>query len=478
MNRRQFLRSAGGLAVALPWLSSLARAQNAQIPLRFALFWETGGTINHRSPAHHYDFMHPWDDWRPAGPPEAPVLGPLHEALAPHLDRLLFLSGLDNFAEPGEHQRADLSSLTARSVQSSSVGLPVSSGASIDQVLAERLSARWPVPFSSVDLATPGPTFGEPSQRAAGQPVVREHDPRLAFARLFTHFDAGRPEAELARLRAEHRSVLDGVLGGFQALHPRLSAADRLILEAHQDHLRAMEQRLAVLDDPAVAAACRPPDVSSIAGLGAAEDWLVNEPHFRQLVAPLQADVMAHALVCRLTHVVTMHQPDTIEPFLPLPFEALSPQVDAHALGHSGRGLGDPEGELARAWRAEMQANRRFKVGQVARFLDTLAPLSDEGGPLLDHTLVLHISEFSNAALHSARDLPIMLAGNLGGFFRTGRHLTFSEGGRGPTLESHIDYTTEWSTHNLHTTLLRAFRFEDEHFGDDTCPRRGVLPGV
>ena len=422
--------------------------------------------------------MHPWDDWRPRGTEDAPILGPLHTDLQPHLNRLLFLSGLDGFAEPAEHQRADVASLTARAVMSGSDGTPVSTGPSIDQVLAARLTARLPVPFSSVDLVTPGVNFGEPSQRAAGQPVGREADPRAAFARLFTHIDGGRPEAELARLRAEHRSVLDGTLATFQTLNRRLSGADRRLLEAHQDHLRAMEVRLAVLDDPAVAAACRPPNVDAMAGYGPAEDWLADAPEFRQVVAPLHAEIMAHALLCRLTHVVTLHQPDTIEPFLPRPFQALAPQVDAHALGHSGRGLGDPAGELAQAWRAEVQANRRWKVGQVARFLDTLAPLEDDTGPLLDHTLVLHISEFSNAALHAARDLPIMLAGNLAGFFRTGRHLTFSEGGRGATLETHIDYRTAWSTHNLHTTLLRAFRFEDEHFGDDSSPRRGVLPGV
>ena len=84
--------------------------------------WTTGP----RSPEHHYAFMHPWDDWRPGGTPEAPLLGPLHPDLAPHLHRLLFLSGLDNFSEPGEHQRADLSGLTARAVRSSSVGIPES----------------------------------------------------------------------------------------------------------------------------------------------------------------------------------------------------------------------------------------------------------------------------------------------------------------------------------------------------------------
>ena len=211
------------------------------------------------------------------------------------------------------------------------------------------------------------------------------------------------------------------------------------------------------------------------ARLGDAASWTLLPGDVRQTLAPLHVDIMAQALVCGLTRVVTLHYPDTLEPFLPQPFQALAPQVDAHALGHVGLELGDPAGERAQAWRAEIQANRRFKAGLVARFLDHLAPAEDAAGPLLDRTLVLHLAEFSNAAVHTARDLPVMLAGNLGGL-RTGRHLTLSEGGRGDTVETHADYRSDWSLHNLHTSILQLFGFEDEHFGDERCPRQGPLP--
>ncbi|MEZ4466348.1 MAG: DUF1552 domain-containing protein [bacterium] len=207
VSRRQFLRTAGGLCIALPFLPSVAGAQGAA-PQRFALFWETGGTLTNRSTESQFAAMHPWNDWRPTGTPEAPVPGPLHTDLRRHLDRLLFLSGVDNQTEPGEHRRADVSSLTARAAVP--VGADFTAGGpSIDQVLADRLTARWPAPFSSVDLAAPGPHFGEPSYRAAGEPIVREPDPRSAFARLFTGFDRGLPVEELSRLRSQRRSVLD-----------------------------------------------------------------------------------------------------------------------------------------------------------------------------------------------------------------------------------------------------------------------------
>ncbi|MCB9525947.1 MAG: DUF1552 domain-containing protein [Myxococcales bacterium] len=471
LTRRAFLRGSAGLAVALPTLASLRPARAQATPQRrLVVVWETGGTLNHRTTEAHYDRMHPWDDWRPGGTPQAPVLGPLHQGLVHHRDRLLFLSGLDNQAEPQGHERADVSSLTARRAVERA-GVVTGGGPSIDQVLAERLNAAHPVPFPRVDLALPGPHFGEPCYRAAGEPVQREADPRRAFARLFGHLDPDRSAEALAALRADQRSVLDGALGGLRALTPNLAPEDRRILDAHLTHLRAIERRLALLDG-LEAAACAAPGLAGVDALGP-----VDAPGARALLGPLHAELAAHALACGLTHVVTLHAPDTIEPFLPTPFSDRFPQPDAHALGHVARELGDPQGERAQAWRAEMQANRAWKIGLVAGIMDGLAPFADAHGALLDQTLILHLSEFSNAADHTTRDLPVMLAGGLPGL-AMGRHLTFSDGGRGDTLEGHVDYKADWSTHNLFATMLQAFGFEDEHFGDDQARMRGALPGV
>lgn len=471
MDRRQFLKVFG---VALPVLASLriARAQQRPTP-RLAVFFETGGTISNRSTEFQFERLHPWNDFTPpSAPSDDLVLGPLHQALQAHRDRLLFVTGVDNKAEPLEHTRADLSVLTARRVIEAGKGFEAT-GPSVDQVIAERLQAARPKPFRSVDFIAPGPHYGEPSHRAAGQPIAREADPRVAFTRLFADLHPDLPRAEIDRLRARKRSVLDGALGGFRSLNAQLSAADRQALEAHQDRIRSMETRLDLLADITPPPACQPPNVEAVRHLPAVDAWPTEA---RQVVAPLLVDLMAHAMICGLTHVTSLHYPDTIEPFLPRPFQALSPQTDGHALGHSALALGDPNAAVAQAWRAEMQANRQFKIGLVARLLDTLAPLADAHGPLLDNTLILHISEFSNAAVHDARDLPIMLAGNVAGQLQTGRHAVFSDGGRGPTLAEHIDYKSDWSVHNLHTRLLQLFGFADVHFGDDTAVVRGPLP--
>lgn len=467
LTRRRFVQLFG---IGLPALASLrpARAQ-AVIRPRFVVFFETGGTISNRCDEDQFERIHPWDDWTPR---DGFALGPLHQALAPHRDRLLFLSGIDNMAEPAEHERADLSALTARQVAVAAKGV-VATGPSIDQVLAERLDRAAPVPFRSVDLVVPGPHYGEPSYTGPDAPIAREADPRIAFARLFADLHPDLDPAAVARLRAQKRSVLDGALGGFRALDAQLSAADRAILDAHQTRIRAIERRLELLDAVAPGPLCAPPSVAGIADLPAVADWSTEA---REVVAPLGVDLMVHALACGLTHVATLHYPDTLEPFLPLPFQAVAPQPDGHALGHAGLTLGDPEAPFAQAWRAEMQANRRFKIGLVERMIAALAALPEGEGDLLSNTLILHQSEFSNAAVHAARDLPIMLAGNVAGRLGTGRHVTLSTGGRGVDRSTRLDYKTDWSVHNLHTSILRTFGFDDAHFGDDTAEVRGPLP--
>ncbi|MEM9864909.1 MAG: hypothetical protein AAF938_25125, partial [Myxococcota bacterium] len=90
-------------------------------------------------------------------------------------------------------------------------------------------------------------------------------------------------------------------------------------------------------------------------------------------------------------------------------------------------------------------------------------------GTLLDSSLAVYSSEFSNAAAHSVVDLPILTAGSAGGTLPTGQSLAYEpEGG---------DEISNASTHNLYTSLLQAFGLDVEHFGDDSCSYRGVLRG-
>jgi hypothetical protein len=126
-------------------------------------------------------------------------------------------------------------------------------------------------------------------------------------------------------------------------------------------------------------------------------------------------------------------------------------------------------GSSATGFSTEPQANLLTKLGaeeilqsaeEVA--LSAAASISDEGGQsLLDNSLVLWISEFGDGGRHRTDDLPVILAGGLGGTLPTGRHLSFP--GR---------------THNdLYTTILNLFGFEANAFGHPSSDfNNGPLP--
>jgi hypothetical protein len=60
-------------------------------------------------------------------------------------------------------------------------------------------------------------------------------------------------------------------------------------------------------------------------------------------------------------------------------------------------------------------------------FLQKLQATQDGDGSLLDHSLIVYGGGMGNGNLHRHTDLPCLLAGRLGGQFKTGQHLNYPE---------------------------------------------------
>ena len=92
----------------------------------------------------------------------------------------------------------------------------------------------------------------------------------------------------------------------------------------------------------------------------------------------------------------------------------------------------------------------RWYMEEYAYLLQQLAATPDGEGSLLDHMLVMSISELGDGAAHGTWSLPIVLAGGLGGRLATGRHVDLG-GAR---------------TGELFTTFLQWFGASDTVFGN------------
>jgi hypothetical protein len=92
---------------------------------------------------------------------------------------------------------------------------------------------------------------------------------------------------------------------------------------------------------------------------------------------------------------------------------------------------------------------------------------------MLDHSVLMFTSEFSCASVHSVRDVPMLLAGRAGNQWTTGRHYNFNKAVA--SNPSALGYDSDVSTHNVFTSVLHAFGFDDAHFGNDLAPKLGPL---
>jgi hypothetical protein len=255
-------------------------------------------------------------------------------------------------------------------------------------------------------------------------------------------------------------SVLDGVMDGYHRLEPKLSSQDRQVVDAHLTQLSELERRVKALQT----VTCTAPSV----------DHSIQDSD-QQHVGTLMVDIILATLRCGLTQVATLELADIITHWLPTPFGDVAFDI-GHSLHHVASDCGMQGTQYAKQqqWLDEMLANRQWCMGLFQRLLEGLDSVPEGNGTMLDNTLMLYTSEFSNGSFHSENDMPLIMAGSAGGYFRTGRHINCN------LATAPNAYQSRTGTHNLYTSILNAFGFADPHFGldDPGLAFKGPLPGL
>ncbi|MEO0652064.1 MAG: DUF1552 domain-containing protein, partial [Planctomycetota bacterium] len=219
--RRTVLRGAG-VALALPWLGTLAPAARGSLgldaappPRRRMVYVYSPNGVQRAA-------------WKPTlGPLE--TLSPTLEPLTPYASRVAVLGGLEadkanaNGDGPGDHARAAAAFLTG--VQPLKADGQVRIGRSADQVVADHLDGTTPI--RSIQVGAEGTRLSgqcdsgyacayssHMAWRSATTPAHKENSPRRLFDRLFRGGDERLSEAH----RARRKSVLDFVRGDAKRL--------------------------------------------------------------------------------------------------------------------------------------------------------------------------------------------------------------------------------------------------------------------
>ncbi|XXT23498.1 DUF1552 domain-containing protein [Sorangium sp. So ce429] len=404
LDRRTFLRGAGGLAVALPFLDAMSGSASAvEFPKRFVVFFTGLGTVKQA--------------WQPTGTETAFELGEILAPLSPYRDKLLVIEGVDMESAhngPGDpHQQGIGQALTGTELQAGTL-FPYAcdpaalvgwgGGISVDQFLAARLGQR--TKLSSLELGVQV-QYANVSSRISylgpGQPVPPEDDPRAVFDRLFNDLSAD--PADLERRRALRRRVLGSVMEDYGSLSRQLGGEDRQKLEHHLEAVSEIEKRL---DAPGLlGGACAVPE------LGERLDVYANDSF--PAIGRLQMDLLAMALACDLTRVASIQWSATQAGKV---FTWLGQSDTHHALSHSSPGH--------QAKQQQLVDIGRWQAEQLAYLLGKLDAVPEGAGTLLDNTIVLWCTDISAGQSHSRRDMPYVIAGRAGGALRTGRFLSFA----------------------------------------------------
>ena len=107
----------------------------------------------------------------------------------------------------------------------------------------------------------------------------------------------------------------------------------------------------------------------------------------------------------------------------------------------------------------QYQRINHWHVEQFARMLKKMQSIQEGEGTLLDNSMLMFGSSFSDGNRHDPDNLPILLAGRGGGSLSPGRHLAAE--GQVPLC-------------NLYLAMLRRNGIELESFGDSNAELDGL----
>jgi hypothetical protein len=501
LGRRAFLSGAGGTLVGLPLLEATSpktgAAQGPTAPKRLVIL----------SMGHSMDVEGSRDEVHFVPEQSGGVLtavSPILEPLTPHMDKVSFLSGLDNLVSMGLASNGHNGSGRTVLSYTPHIGAAFESDGSlspdqdnnpIGQVHEDPPTMYTTGPSIHFDLgsrmgATPlalrvGGDHGEHardfylSTDSNGDTIVQrdpgEPNPSVAFDNLFGN--AGGEVAEPSpreRLRAKRGSVLDSVLSDFGRAMGEVGSVDRQRLERHADHIRQVERSIQataqiVCDNPALNLPAGMPD-----------NFNDGDGRFDDLIAAAQFDLISTVLACQASPLVHLHFSNIQTNKFPFlnggvdMFESGDEAVNWHAAVHHDDGE-SPESSARRltamTWYAQL----------LADLIDRLQSVPEGEGTLMDSTLIVWVSSLRYSS-HATESLPVVLAGDLGGALNGGRFLDYASHGSGGTVGDlwasvgnimlMDDLSNGWSD-----APLSGFGLEGTH-KDGRSFQNGPLPGL
>jgi hypothetical protein len=426
LTRRNVLRGAG-VALALPWLESLApraaRAQAASVRRRFLPIFLPNGASDFWRPASAGS----GEQWRLSS-----VLQPFGASVKAKLSVVTNLENGSVFNADGSpsiepsHSRLAGAWLTCTNTVEARAKLASgeANGISIDQLLAQHDAFKTATPLASLEVGLSTPLSScdsEPcsssrivSWASSTRPLYKVVDPLEVFERIVgvvRPTDPGDPAAVEAQKRVKrNESVIDAVLENAERTRSRLGTNDQRRMDEFLDSVRAVEQRVTGVSAGMGGLACNPPARPSIAKVeqSAAAPRQTTATYDKGLHADAMNDVIAMAFECDVTRVISYMLEDERSEFT-------YDHVQARAFtaeGSTPKTGTCPEYHMAQHQGGDVFASITWwNVGKVAELCRKLDQIDEgEGVSVLDSCVVL-FGGCMHGGNHMADELPLALIG-------------------------------------------------------------------
>lgn len=424
LSRRACLKGIGA-TLALPLLESMgwAATKAPKPPVRLGFMYMPHGVIMDRFwPKSPESFL--------TSPP------PALESLKPVLDQCLMMKGISGVPiapfNGGPHA-LELSTWLTAKLPDARQRDRVNIGISADQLAANHFGALTSLP--SLELATMPQTHKENqeglneayyshcSYSSPTRPLPAEIDPRAVLNRLFGKTDRPGQPAQADPL---DRRMLDLVLGGAKDLRRRLPRTDQDKLDEYLDSVRAVERRIAAIEQRQKEAAL------AKAGVSTTKRDAPDAPPIEIKIPEGDKRSEYMQVMCDLNILAFQTDTTRVSTYIgSTPNGVTYPELGFEGAHHSYTHHQNKQDMIDK-----VAAITAFNISQFAYMVKKMAAIREGDGTLLDNCIMMWGSGLEDGNKHDRQNLPFIIAGKGGGALNTGRYLTGIKGNQGDLLST------------------------------------------
>jgi hypothetical protein len=312
----------------------------------------------------------------------------------------------------GDHFRSSAVFLTQAHPKQTQ-GSDIWAGTSLDQMYAQRSGQSTPLPsmqfcIENLDQAG-GCTYNYScaytdsiSWASPNEPLPMIRDPRVAFDMLFG--SGGTAEVRASR-RATRRSILDWIQGEAASVRGQLGPADRMRLDRYLSNVDEVERRIKMIEAQNTSGDARElPDAPP----GVPDSF---SEHMRLLF-----DLQVLALQTDMTRVISFKTGRDAQ-------NRVFPESGSSQPFHPASHHGNNEARIL-----EFNKICKYRVSQMAYFLEKMKTTMDGDKSLLDKTMIVWGSPMADPNVHNHRRCPLVLMGHADGQLKGGLHLKTPDG--------------------------------------------------